>query len=95
MNRLKFLQKIGGFHFFKGQWHLFKRFNLLKYKETELITPPLDGTILEGVTRQSILEMTRKWVKILISKFKLMHVKHFVLNNIYRRTLKYLKGPLQ
>ena len=30
----------------------------------ELITPPLDGTILEGVTRQSILDMTRKWVKI-------------------------------
>lgn len=32
-----------------------------KKGETELITPPLDGTILEGVTRQSILEMTRKW----------------------------------
>lgn len=29
--------------------------------EIELITPPLDGTILEGVTRQSILDMTRKW----------------------------------
>lgn len=32
--------------------------------ETELITPPLDGTILEGVTRQSILELTRKWVNL-------------------------------
>jgi branched-chain amino acid aminotransferase len=30
--------------------------------ETELVTPPLDGTILEGVTRQSILDLARKWV---------------------------------
>eukprot|EP00730_Choanoeca_flexa_P013902 TRINITY_DN5854_c0_g1_i2.p1 TRINITY_DN5854_c0_g1~~TRINITY_DN5854_c0_g1_i2.p1 ORF type:complete len:414 (+),score=76.41 TRINITY_DN5854_c0_g1_i2:80-1321(+) len=29
--------------------------------EEELITAPLDGTILEGVTRQSILDMTREW----------------------------------
>ncbi|CAG9314470.1 unnamed protein product [Blepharisma stoltei] len=32
-----------------------------KEGETELITPPLDGTILEGVTRDSILELTREW----------------------------------
>jgi branched-chain amino acid aminotransferase len=29
--------------------------------ETELITPPLDGTILPGVTRDSILQLTREW----------------------------------
>jgi branched-chain amino acid aminotransferase len=29
--------------------------------ETELVTPPLDGTILPGVTRQSILELAREW----------------------------------
>ncbi|KAJ8261985.1 hypothetical protein GJAV_G00160780 [Gymnothorax javanicus] len=29
--------------------------------EEELATPPLDGIILPGVTRQSILELTRKW----------------------------------
>ncbi|XP_070847719.1 branched-chain-amino-acid aminotransferase, cytosolic [Chaetodon trifascialis] len=29
--------------------------------EEELATPPLDGVILPGVTRQSILELTRKW----------------------------------
>lgn len=29
----------------------------------ELATPPLDGIILPGVTRQSILEITRKWVR--------------------------------
>ncbi|XP_069012727.1 branched-chain-amino-acid aminotransferase, cytosolic isoform X2 [Embiotoca jacksoni] len=29
--------------------------------EEELATPPLDGIILPGVTRQSILELTREW----------------------------------
>ncbi|TRY62244.1 hypothetical protein DNTS_020209 [Danionella cerebrum] len=29
--------------------------------EDELATPPLDGIILPGITRQSILELTRKW----------------------------------
>lgn len=45
-------------------------FLVLKNKkgETELITPPLDGTILEGVTRQSILDMTRKWGDIKVTE---------------------------
>jgi hypothetical protein len=29
--------------------------------ERELVTPPLDGTILPGVTRQSILDLARGW----------------------------------
>jgi len=29
--------------------------------EKELITSPLDGTILPGITRKSILELTRHW----------------------------------
>jgi branched-chain amino acid aminotransferase len=29
--------------------------------EAELVTPPLDGTILPGVTRDSILQLTREW----------------------------------
>ncbi|XP_071756584.2 branched-chain-amino-acid aminotransferase, cytosolic isoform X2 [Centroberyx gerrardi] len=29
--------------------------------EEELVTPPLDGIILPGITRQSIVELTRKW----------------------------------
>eukprot|EP01116_Phalansterium_solitarium_P017999 TRINITY_DN459_c0_g1_i1.p1 TRINITY_DN459_c0_g1~~TRINITY_DN459_c0_g1_i1.p1 ORF type:complete len:431 (+),score=103.42 TRINITY_DN459_c0_g1_i1:68-1294(+) len=29
--------------------------------EKELVTPPLDGTILPGVTRDSILQLARKW----------------------------------
>ena len=33
------------------------------YLEEELSTPPLDGLILPGITRQSILDRTRKWVR--------------------------------
>lgn len=29
--------------------------------ERELVTPPLGGTILPGITRASILELTRMW----------------------------------
>jgi len=32
-----------------------------KQGRTQLFTPVLDGTILPGVTRKSILEMTREW----------------------------------
>ncbi|XP_041833771.1 branched-chain-amino-acid aminotransferase, cytosolic [Melanotaenia boesemani] len=36
--------------------------------EEELATPPLDGIILPGVTRQSILELTRKWVEFKVTE---------------------------
>lgn len=41
--------------------------------EKELITCPLDGTILPGVTRKSILELTRHWdeFKVTEKKFKI------------------------
>ena len=29
--------------------------------ERELVTPPLDGLILPGVTRLSLLELAREW----------------------------------
>ncbi|XP_041059449.1 branched-chain-amino-acid aminotransferase, cytosolic [Carcharodon carcharias] len=32
-----------------------------EHGEEELVTPPLDGVILPGVVRQSILDLTRKW----------------------------------
>ena len=32
------------------------------------MTPPLDGTILPGVTRQSILELARKWGEFKVSE---------------------------
>ncbi|KAJ1933725.1 branched-chain-amino-acid transaminase bat2, partial [Linderina pennispora] len=38
--------------------------------ELELVTPPLDGTILPGVTRDSILELARSWGGIKVSERK-------------------------
>ena len=44
--------------------------------ETELITAPLDGTILPGVTRDSILELTREWGEFAVTekRFKMEDV---------------------
>ncbi|KAJ1952281.1 branched-chain-amino-acid transaminase bat2, partial [Dipsacomyces acuminosporus] len=39
--------------------------------ETELVTPPLDGTILPGVTRDSILGLARKWGEFKVTEGKL------------------------
>jgi len=36
--------------------------------EDELITPPLDGTILPGVTRNSILSLTRDMNRFKVSE---------------------------
>lgn len=36
--------------------------------ERELITPPLDGTILPGVTRDSILQLARDWKEFKVSE---------------------------
>jgi len=33
------------------------------FAERELVTPPLDGIILPGVTRQSLLDLGRAWVR--------------------------------
>ena len=35
--------------------------------EEELVTPPLNGLILPGVTRKSILELAREWVRDVLS----------------------------
>ena len=37
----------------------------------ELVTPPLDGTILPGVTRDSILQLTRQWGEFEVSERQL------------------------
>ncbi|KAJ2611088.1 branched-chain-amino-acid transaminase bat2 [Coemansia sp. RSA 1365] len=39
--------------------------------ERELVTPPLDGTILPGITRDSILELTRNWGEFKVSERKI------------------------
>eukprot|EP01100_Stratorugosa_tubuloviscum_P012174 TRINITY_DN564_c0_g1_i1.p1 TRINITY_DN564_c0_g1~~TRINITY_DN564_c0_g1_i1.p1 ORF type:complete len:393 (-),score=189.57 TRINITY_DN564_c0_g1_i1:134-1312(-) len=51
-------------------------FTLIKDKngDLELITPPLDGTILPGVTRLSILELCKSWNEFKVSERKItMH----------------------
>src|SRR5690606_23796236 len=35
--------------------------NICFYKDGTLITPPLEGTILAGVTRDSVLQLARHW----------------------------------
>ena len=37
----------------------------------ELVTPPLDGTILPGVTRDSVLQLTRSWGEFEVSERQL------------------------
>uniref|UniRef100_G3ML07 branched-chain-amino-acid transaminase n=1 Tax=Amblyomma maculatum TaxID=34609 RepID=G3ML07_AMBMU len=46
---------------------------LLKNRDggTELVTPPLSGIILPGVTRQSVLDLTREWNEFKVSERKI------------------------
>jgi len=41
------------------------------FTEQELVTPPLSGLILPGITRDSILHMTRQWGKFKVSEAKI------------------------
>lgn len=34
----------------------------------ELVTPPLDGTVLPGITRDSILQLARSWGEFQVSE---------------------------
>jgi branched-chain amino acid aminotransferase len=45
-------------------------FILLKDNDNnlELVTPPLDGTILGGITRDSVLGLTREWNEFKVSE---------------------------
>lgn len=38
--------------------------SLVPVLELELVTPPLDGIILPGVVRQSLLDLARTWVRV-------------------------------
>jgi branched-chain amino acid aminotransferase len=41
---------------------------MLFFVEKELVTPPLNGLILPGITRASILELSREWNEFHISE---------------------------
>ena len=40
-------------------------------KSRELVTPPLDGTILPGVTRDSVLQLCKGWGEFTVSERQL------------------------
>ena len=44
--------------------------------EDELITPPLDGTILPGITRQTLIELMKglKELKVTVRNFKIQEM---------------------
>lgn len=46
----------------KRKGRLFKSHHLSSLTVLELATPPLDGIILPGVVRQSLLDLARTWV---------------------------------
>lgn len=48
--------------------------------DKELITPPLNGLILPGITRKSLLEIAKNW-----GEFKVTE-KEFTMNDIIRAT---------
>jgi branched-chain amino acid aminotransferase len=50
----------------KNSPHKTKIFSL--HAEKELITPPLNGLILPGITRHSILELAREWAEFKVSE---------------------------
>jgi branched-chain amino acid aminotransferase len=59
-------------------------FMCLKNKKggTELVTPPLNGLILPGVTRQSILDLGRTWV----NRFEFIsNINFFCLSFFFRK----------
>ena len=45
---------------------------LLFSSEPEIATPPLNGLILPGVTRDSIIQLAKKWVRVVVVY---MHVR--------------------
>ena len=47
--------------------HLHHAFHVI-FIEKELVTPPLNGLILPGITRASILELSREWNEFRISE---------------------------
>ena len=49
--------------------------------EKELITPPLNGLILPGVTRKSLLELAKSWVSYSLHKTIVMiKLSYYFLN---------------
>lgn len=51
--------------------------------ERELLTPPLDGLILPGITRQSIIELSQQWgeFKVIERKITMPEIQQLLNEN--------------
>ena len=56
--------------------------SLLPPSESEVATPPLTGTILPGVTRKSLLELGKKWVRTFAHMFAQVKI-HIICKYVY------------
>ncbi len=63
--------------------------------ERELLTPPISGLILPGITRQSILELAEEWNEfkvvqqnVTMSELLCLHNEKRVYNHIYLSLVK-------
>lgn len=60
------------------------------FSEKELVTPALDGLILPGITRFSILELTRGWNEFKVSERKITMADVIKMTNENRVSLEFL-----
>ncbi|GBN36477.1 Branched-chain-amino-acid aminotransferase, cytosolic [Araneus ventricosus] len=69
-------------------------FFLLKKEsgQLELVTPPLDGTILPGVTRQSVLDLARSWKEFEVSERNIVMQQLINLNKENRLLEMFICG---
>lgn len=60
------------------------------FVERELITPPLNGLILPGITRHSIIQMTESWNEFKVSE-RVINMNEIIhlLNSNRVRTISY------
>lgn len=59
------------------------------FVERELITPPLNGLILPGITRHSIIQMTESWNEFKVSErvINMNEIIHLLNSNRVRTIL--------
>lgn len=63
--------------------------------ENILATPPLDGMILPGITRQSVLDLTREWDEFQVEERNFTMDELIELNNKNKVSLCYLLNFIQ
>jgi len=62
------------------------------FSERELVTPDLDGLILPGVTRMSILDLARGWNEFKVSERKMSMKELLEISNDKRVSVAFFFG---